>query len=203
MSADFLEIEQKYEADEGFELPPLAGVLDTSMSGPVRYELTATYFDTDDLVLNEHRITLRRRTGGEDAGWHLKLPVSGDTRRESHAPLGEADQGVPDRLAAQLTDIAADRALRPIAILRTDRTVLRLTDPEGPLAAEVSDDYVTAQRLGPAGPSGSALAWREIEVEAGDAAKPGLLAALGEMLLAAGARRSATSSKLSRLLSRD
>ncbi len=38
--------------------------------------LDATYFDTDDLRLAREGITLRRRTGGDDEGWHVKLPVS-------------------------------------------------------------------------------------------------------------------------------
>jgi len=35
----------------------------------VDHELVATYFDTTDLALAATGVTLRRRTGGEDAGW--------------------------------------------------------------------------------------------------------------------------------------
>ena len=55
--------------------------------------MSATYFDTEDLDLNRHKITLRRRVGGDDEGWHLKLPVRKDTRQELHAPLDEGDTG--------------------------------------------------------------------------------------------------------------
>ena len=37
--------------------------------------LEAVYYDTPNLRLLAEGVTLRRRTGGEDAGWHLKLPV--------------------------------------------------------------------------------------------------------------------------------
>lgn len=74
------EIERKYEApvaDEGFGLPDLshvAGVSAVIDKGVV--DLDAVYYDTADQRLAAAAITLRRRTGGADAGWHLKLPVS-------------------------------------------------------------------------------------------------------------------------------
>ena len=37
--------------------------------------LDAIYHDTKDLRLLRAGVTLRRRTGGQDAGWHLKLPA--------------------------------------------------------------------------------------------------------------------------------
>ena len=119
------------------------------MADPKRFYLSATYFDTEDLDLNQHKITLRRRVGGDDEGWHLKLPVRKDTRQELHAPLDEGDTGsVPARLAAQVEDITAGRRLRPIAILDTERTVWTLTSAAGDALVEVADDRVTAVRLG-------------------------------------------------------
>ena len=50
-------------------------------------ELDAVYYDTEDFRLAADSLTLRRRTGGDDAGWHLKLPVSADVRDEIQAPL--------------------------------------------------------------------------------------------------------------------
>jgi hypothetical protein len=35
--------------------------------------LEAVYYDAPDLRQLFEGVTLRRRTGGEDAGWHLKL----------------------------------------------------------------------------------------------------------------------------------
>ena len=79
MTGDHLETEQKYDADADFVLPELGG---RRPAEPKRIYLSATYFDTDDLDLIKHQITLRRRVGGDDEGWHLKLPVRKDTRQE-------------------------------------------------------------------------------------------------------------------------
>jgi inorganic triphosphatase YgiF len=203
---EHLETEQKYDADADFVLPDLAGLGGSAKATRARrYYLSATYFDTDDLDLSKNRITLRRRVGGTDEGWHLKRPVRKDTRRELRVPLDEGpapDAGtVPATLAAQVEDLTAGRPLRAIAILDTERTLVTLTDPAGGPMAEVADDRVTATRLSE--PGSEPLTWREIEVEllAEDpAATPGLLEAAGQALRQAGARRSSSSSKLERLL---
>ena len=199
---EHLEIEQKYDADADFVLPDLAGLGGTAKATrPRRYYLSATYFDTDDLDLSKNRITLRRRIGGTDEGWHLKRPVRQDTRQELRVPLDEgpaSDAGtVPAMLAAQIEDITAGHPLRAIAILDTERTLVTLTGPTGDSMAEVADDRVTATRL--SAPSSEPLTWREIEVELTGPA-PGLLEAAGQALREAGARRSSSSSKLARLL---
>jgi inorganic triphosphatase YgiF len=200
--SDHLETEQKYDADAGFALPDLRdlpGV--TAAAPPKRYQLSATYFDTEDLDLINNKVTLRRRTGGSDEGWHLKLPAGRDTRQELHAPLGGGN-GVPARLAARVEDITAGRPLHPIAHLDTERTVVTLTGSAGEELAEVADDRVTARRLDQ--PAADPLAWREIEVEAlfsGPGVR-GLLEAAGKTLREAGARRSSSASKLGRLLGR-
>ena len=41
--------------------------------------LDAVDYDTKDLRLLRAGVTLRRRTGGQDPGWRLKLPVSSGT----------------------------------------------------------------------------------------------------------------------------
>jgi inorganic triphosphatase YgiF len=204
-TGDHLETEQKYDADADFVLPDLSGLEGRAKAtGPRRYYLSATYFDTEELDLIKNRVTLRRRVGGTDEGWHLKLPVRKDTRQELHAPLGDGGTAsigsVPARLAAQVEDIAAGRPLRPIAILDTERTVVTLTDQAGKPLAEVADDRVTGTRLDQAG--AEPLIWREIEVEAltGGADAADLLDAAGQALRQAGARRSSSSSKLGRVL---
>lgn len=196
-----LETEQKYDAAAGFILPDLSGLAGRAKAaGRQRYYLSATYYDTEELDLIRNRITLRRRVGGPDEGWHLKLPVRTDTRQEVRAPLSEGDTGtVPARLAAQVEDITAGRRLHPIAILDTERTVVTLTGQGGEPLAEVADDLVTATRLDE--PGAEPVIWREIEVEAAEGAEVAdLLEAAGQALRQAGARRSSSASKLGRLL---
>jgi CYTH domain len=215
--ADHLEVEQKYEADAGFTLPSLDALPGVAqVTEPEVYLLDATYYDTDDLALNRSKVTLRRRTGGTDEGWHLKLPVRADTRQELHEPLGSGTE-VPLRLVARVEDLTAGQVLHPIASLSSERTVRRLTSNAGTVLAEIADDQVTARRLpagtGPAGtgqagtgPAGTEpaaaepLVWREIEVEAGEAGSAGLLTAAGKLLKEAGARPARSASKLGRLL---
>ena len=196
-----LETEQKYDAAADFVLPDLNG-LDgrAKATGRHRYYLSATYFDTEDLDLIKNRITLRRRVGGPDEGWHLKLPMREDTRQEVRTPLSAGEVGtVPAQLAAQVEDITAGRPLHPIAILDTERTVVRLTGQAGEPLAEVADDLVTASRLDQR--DAEPMTWREIEIEAAEGAEvAGLLEAAGQALRQAGARRSASASKLGRLL---
>jgi inorganic triphosphatase YgiF len=196
-----LETEQKYDAAADFVLPDLNGLEGRAKATRrQRYYLSATYFDTEELDLIKNRITLRRRAGGPDEGWHLKLPVRTDTRQEVRTPLSEGDHGtVPARLAAQVEDITAGRSLHPIAILDTERTVVTLTGRAGEPLAEVADDLVTAIRLDE--PGAEPMKWREIEVEAAEGAEVGgLLEAAGQALRQAGARRSLSASKLARLL---
>src|SRR5215831_12210869 len=108
--ADHLEIEQKFDVDAGFILPGFTTVPGCeSVSAPVTHHLSATYYDTPGTLLAASKITLRRRTGGTDEGWHLKLPASAGARREIHAPLADGDEGrVPDRLSSQVAQVTGD-----------------------------------------------------------------------------------------------
>ncbi len=198
---DWLEIEHKYEVGSDFTLPDLAGLAaGLGVTAPAVQHLDASYFDTPDLRLAAAGITLRRRTGGEDAGWHLKLPVSPGARRELRVPLGPVSATVPDDLTTQVTDWTLGQPLQLVATVETTRTVRRITGPAGEDLAEVADDLVMGRRTDPAGHAGTSLSWREIEVEliSGTSA---ILAAAGERLRAAGAWPSSSASKLSRVLS--
>lgn len=215
--AEQLEIEQKFEVDADFERPDFAVVagrlgrardVAITAAAPVLHRLSATYFDTPDGRLAASKITLRRRTGGPDAGWHLKLPadvaVTGGARarREVHAPLdsGGGEHAVPASLTSRVAGVTDGLPLAPIAILDTERTVVALTSPGGSMVAEIADDVVTARRLAsPRGAAGPTLRWREIEVEVA-AADPELQQAAADLLFAAGARPAGHGSKLARVL---
>ena len=201
---DHLETEQKYDADAGFSLPKLGSLPELGgrrAAEPRRIYLSATYFDTEDQRLIRNKVTLRRRVGGDDEGWHLKLPAGKDTRQEVHAPLEEGNTGSPPaRLAARVEEITAGAPLRPVALLDTERTVVTLAGPAGDDLVEVADDLVTAVRFG--GADSQPMRWREIEVEVltpGDEATA-LLETVGQVLREAGARPSASGSKLARVL---
>ena len=205
-----LEIERKYAVEPEFVLPDLSAVPGVAaVTDPDIYHLTAVYLDTPGLDLAAARITLRRRTGGTDAGWHLKLPAGAGARREVHAPLGPGGEPVPEELAGLVAEWIRGRPLRPIARLQTTRTVRRLTDAAGQVLAEVADDEVTGSLPdqdacatdGPSDPAAwrTATAWREVEVELGSG-PAGLLDEAGQLLLDAGARPSPSASKLRQLL---
>jgi inorganic triphosphatase YgiF len=200
--SSLIETEHKYDVDTDFAFPDLAGLAPGVVAAPPEVQrLAATYFDTNDLRLAGAHITLRRRTGGSDAGWHVKLPVSSDTRRELHFPLGPATGTVPSRVATLVAEWTQGEALRPIARLETRRAVRRLLDQAGRVLAEVADDQVTGSR--PVHPDAAdwheAATWREVEVELVSGTRD-LLATAGKRLQAAGAQPSASASKLSRLL---
>src|SRR5512138_2577465 len=125
MAGTHLEVERKYDAGPEARLPDLTrfpGV--AGLTEPEQHELEAVYFDTADLALARARITLRRRTGGHDAGWHLKLPA-GRGRQEVQLPLGRARTNPPRELRTATLAYTRGDALTPVATLRTSRTVHR------------------------------------------------------------------------------
>jgi inorganic triphosphatase YgiF len=199
---DHVEIEQKFDVDEDFERPDFGALPGVTAAAPVVHRLAATYFDTQGDRLAANKITLRRRTGGTDEGWHLKLPAADGNRQELHEPLGDSADVVPERFASRVAEVTGGRPLAPIAQLDTERTVVTLTRDDGRTVAEVADDLVTARRLNGAsgGGAGQPLRWREVEVEVPEP-EPELQQAAANLLLAAGARPSGQASKLGRLLS--
>jgi inorganic triphosphatase YgiF len=197
---DQVEIEQKFDVDNDFERPDFGALPGVTAAAPVVYHLAATYFDTPGERLAANKITLRRRLGGTDEGWHLKLPKADGNRQELHEPLGDSADEVPARLASRVAEVTGGHSLAPIAQLDTERTVVTLTRHDGRTVAEVADDVVTARRLnGASGGAGQPLRWREVEVEVPEP-EPELQRAAADLLQAAGARPSGEASKLARLL---
>ncbi|MEW1923650.1 CYTH and CHAD domain-containing protein [Streptomyces sp. NPDC088360] len=191
------EIERKYDVGADAELPDLtgvAGVADVVHKGVV--ELDATYWDTPDQRLAASSVTLRHRTGGDDAGWHLKLPVAlaQGVRDEIHAPLSD---DVPRSLLGLVRSRVREAELVPVVRLLSARELRHLVDAQGALLAEVSIDGVRAERL--TGDAATAE-WSEVEVELADDGDPALLDKVEKKLKKAGVRRSDAPSKLSRAL---
>ncbi|MEV6343528.1 CYTH and CHAD domain-containing protein [Actinoplanes sp. NPDC051851] len=201
------ETERKYDVPETFRLPDLAGVAGIARAGGAEtHDLDATYFDTDDLRLMKSRRTLRRRSGGNDAGWHLKTPDEGSGRTEHRIPDpgGQPDQGgqpgqhdreVPDELVRLVRPIVRRHPLGPVARLVTHRVETPLLDVEGRTLALVAQDRVRAE----AGDDESA--WQEIEVELVDGGEE-VLDGVEGLLLTAGASHAAGPSKVARALAR-
>jgi CHAD domain-containing protein len=199
MGAVVRELESKFEPGDG-DLPDLTvveGVV--RVADPETLDLQATYFDTDDLALSSAGLTLRRRVGGSDAGWHLKVPSPDGGRYELREPLsGVPDDVVPEALTRAVQRWVRGRALRPVVRIRTRRTVHRLYDEDGRTIAELCDDRVLAENLGdPDAPAPSE--WREWEIELVDG-EEALLEAAGEALRTTGARPASGPSKLARAL---
>ncbi len=204
-----LEVEKKYDVGSDATVPPLDGLPGVvRVDEPQTAKLEAVYFDTADHVLASRRITLRRRTGGSDAGWHLKLPPEAaatgaaepQQRREVHAPLGQASV-VPDTLLARVQAYLRGVEPVPVVKLRTRRTTHSLYGEDGVHLADLADDRVTAERLpGPDGTGGgNKQQWREWELELvhGEAS---LFAPAEQLLVGAGARPAGHASKLAKAL---
>lgn len=192
----FREVERKFDVDASAISPSFDGI-----AGVARVEqlpaqaLAAVYFDTPGHDLAARRVTLRRRTGGPDAGWHLKLPAGPETRTEVRAPLGPE---VPDELLDVVTAIVRDRPLAPVARIRTARSVAVLRDERGEVLAEFCDDQVIASAEG-SEHNQAEQHWREWELELG-CGDLELLDRLSNRLLDTGARPAGYGSKLARVL---
>lgn len=196
------EIEAKLEVSTEAVLPDLAGLEGVdSIDAAEEFTLEAVYLDTPDLRLARASTTLRRRTGGSDAGWHLKLPVAADERLELQVPIAAPDDEVPFELATAVRAHVRTSPLGPVVVLQTRRTVRRLRDHTGRVLAELADDAVTA-RVPPAGGDQDGVVtatWREWEFELVDGDRA-LLAGAVALLRRADGAAPAQSSKLARAL---
>ncbi|WP_298039325.1 CYTH domain-containing protein [uncultured Microbacterium sp.] len=194
------EIERKYDVDVSTPLPSwetIPGVLTVS-EGELR-ELDARYLDTADVALSRAGVALRRRTGGPDAGWHIKGPREGDGRIELGWPLGE-EGDLPDAVAEAIARWTTE-PLTPLARIENSRTAYFLAGASG-VIAEFVDDRVRATDLR----TGIQREWREWEMELGPAAatdeggRETFFAAVDEAIAAVGGRDARSDSKLARAL---
>ena len=197
MTKSLIERELKFDVDAKFRLPDLADVLPSGgRLETVTEELRSDYFDTADHALLRAHMTLRRRTGSTDVGWQLKIPHE-PFREEIRVDLDGESRDVPEELRRLLVGAVVGQPLHPVASVTTERSVTRLLDADGRRLAEIDDDTVHASASGES--SVTASSWREVEVELGTD-EVELLYALGKRLRRAGARPSASSSKLARAL---
>jgi len=184
----YREVERKLRIHALFQLPDLT-------TGPVAraiardtLTLSATYYDTADLRLAREGVTLRRREGGEDDGWHLKLPADDQApgaRDEIRLPLADASGAPvvdpPSELLDLVLGLTRGRSVEPVATLRTERIPRDLVALDGRTIAELTDDSVSVL-------DGSRVAgsFRELEVETRDGTDQEIDAVVA-VLVAAGA----------------
>ena len=166
-----------------FVLPDLDGVLDGIRAvDRGRVELSATYWDTDELTLLRAKLGLRFRSAPREHGkWTLK---AGDRMVGDAVSREETDfPGSPDQPPAAAVEVirkaVGDVALHPVAQLVTDRHSVDLVAGDT-RRAEVADDRVSVR-------SGDATvdAFGEVEVELFDA-EAALIDAVMARLRAAG-----------------
>lgn len=203
MVSEHREVERKYDAPLDVVLPALVALPGVEDVAPaLEVEQVARYFDTADLRLLQARITLRRRVGGVDDGWHLKLPGLDGARLEVTAALGDVDEAVPAELFNRVRVHVRDREVAPQATLTTRRTIHRLLGRRGEVLGELCDDHVRAVAGQPAetATAGDGVEeWREWELELVHA-PASFLDDVEPALLASGATASASPSKVARAL---
>ena len=195
MPTSFIERERKFDVDAAFELPDLRAVLPGSAAVSSVQRLRSDYFDTADHSLHRIGLTLRRRTGTDDIGWHLKVPV-GEHREELHYDLSDEP---PSDVTALLLGVTRGAPLSVIATVETERRVTRIIDSAGTPIADIDLDHVHSTVE--VGGRSLVSAWTELEVELADPDVPDeQLVELGRRLLDAGARPARSASKLARAL---
>lgn len=204
-----VEVEKKFDVRSDAVPPSFDGLAVVSRIEKLPTQsLDAIYFDTARHDLAAHKITLRRRTGGSDAGWHLKLPAGPDARTEVRVPLDSgahpAGSEAPDDLVDIVRAIVRDRPLVRVARISTTRNVQMLYGADAAELAEFCDDDVSAWALDPAdGSNGEEQHWHEWELELVDGTlKDGadVLSRLGNRLLDAGGEPAGHGSKLAKVL---
>lgn len=191
------ETERKYQVDDRAAVPRCDGDTDLRVAAVSEMQLDAVYFDTPALELHRRGITIRRRTGGDDDGWHVKIPRDADQKTEIRHPLGRAVRTVPRGVVDPVRAIVRDQPLVPVATITTHRTTYTLLDRDEP-AARLCDDRVSARSLLD---DGDQHPWREWELEVVEGRKPrSVFASIEPALLDAGARRAEHRSKLARVV---
>jgi hypothetical protein len=86
----FVEVERTFDVEVDAQLPDLVTGQVAAMGEAVVLETRAT--------LPRHRragparagVTMRRREGGDDDGWHIKVSAGDGARLELHRPLGKS-----------------------------------------------------------------------------------------------------------------
>ena len=179
------EVEVRFDVPADATIPDLTVISDViGTSEPAVQELTAHYFDTADQDLARAGIRLRRRTGGDDSGWHLKLPIDATRRHKIQVPLGRAVHTVPKVLREAVEATVRGATLHEIREERVRRQMVQLRGAEDRVLLEFRDNLIadTPRENGTAGKTNVTRQW-ELELVDGD---PAHLQAAAKVLRKAG-----------------
>ena len=168
MPPEQVEYEFTFTPADDAVLPDLSVLPDVDSLDPWQdYDLEAVYFDTPQLSLARSGVTLRRRSGGTDDGWHLKVPtVDGTGRTELRTPLGRAVHTPPKQLRTAALPWSRNEPLRVVATIRVSRRMQQLLAADGSTLAALCDDTIHGQSLLADQPQHHT--WREWELELGN-----------------------------------
>ena len=199
-----VEIERKYDV-AGKKKPKLKlhKLEHFTVGDPVEHDMSATYYDTADLLLARSAVAVRRRTGGSDDGWHVKYEA-GAVRGELHyEPLKTAPDRLPAALRKVLLGLTLGEDLQPVATVDTRRTLYPVLAEDGQYA-ELCLDAVSARDER----AGVTREWTECEVELTrddltDKQAKAVFEAVETVLFAAGAEPSSSVAKIARALGQD
>jgi len=192
------EIETKFDVAPDFVLGDPADFAKPGSGIESRIvQLDSTYYDTAEQDLLRSGLSLRRRSGDDDTGWHLKVPGAG-FRTELHWPLAGNEQP-PDELHRLIRPFTGGAELLPSVTLRTTRARHQVSDSDGDLVFELADDEVRASSEGA---HVAVSRWRELEVELGPGGSAADLERTAGLLVKRGAYPSHATSKLRRALGR-
>jgi len=180
MSATEREI--KLGAAETFRMPSLDGLVAGVTATPSEAErLSTTYFDTGDLRLARWGMSLRHRAG---QGWTVKLPTAeaGLVLVRPEITFEGNGEEPPGEAVDLVRAVVRSSTLETQTQLNTIRRRIALHDGDGSLVADVFDDEVSVLKG-----EHPVVSFRELEVEVTERTPPGLMDALVDQLLCAGA----------------
>lgn len=197
------ELELKFDVEHSHVLPQDFIVSGFFVCNDETFDLVTTYYDTVKGDLAQTRAALRHRTGGADAGWHVKIKAEQnypnieyfweDDKRNSLPPLGALEL-LTERVGYRLTSV------NKIATLESERRQLTLCDENRRPVALLVDDHVSASNHLKPAEKYSTKIWREWELELVQGAHPEELQKIVPALLAAGAVPSKSTSKIGRAM---
>jgi CHAD domain-containing protein len=193
--------EVKLAAPATFHLPPMEGVGEgTALQVQPEQHLRAAYYDTADLRLVRHGLTLRHRHDDRQAGsgeWTLVLAqgVAGAEVVPTELAWPGESGAIPPAAVALVRAYRRRASLGPVAHLVTRRRPLRLCARSGRPLVRIDDDLVSVMDGRRA-----ARRFREIEVGVVGPAPGDLVEGVVERLVEAGATVSDGRSRLARAL---